>query len=203
MTMKKYSGFTMIELLVAIAIAAIVVAVGVPELRSFVQKGQIITVTNELLASFHVARSEAIRQNASACVCPSDSANDPVPACSGANTWETGWIAFLDLNGNCVIEAGAPGDVLLKVWDGSKYGDQLTVRNNNASITTTNTVVFNSRGEPRMNGLSQQGTFSICDDRPIAVDVNGNSMTASAVILGVSGQARSTRNATLITYTAP
>ena len=80
---------------------------------------------------------------------------------------------------------------------------QITVRNDDASITTTSTIVFNSRGEPQLNGIGQQGTFSVSDDRGLILDANGNSTTASAVILGVSGQVRTSRLGSLITYTAP
>ncbi len=203
MTMKKHSGFTLVELLMTLVIAAIILTIGFPGLRTLIQRNRITTVNNELVSVLHVARSEAIRQNASACVCPSDDVTQAVPVCSGAAAWEVGVIAFLDINGNCVLEAGAPPDVLLKVWNGSDYVGQMTVRNDNASINATNTIVFNSRGEPQINGVSQQGVFSISDDRGLLADANGKSTTASAVILGVSGQVRTSRLASLITYTAP
>ena len=184
--MKKQSGFTMVELMVTLLVAGALLAVGLPSLRETILDSRTTMVTNELVSALHVARSEAIRQNSAACVCSSTTASNAVPSCSGGNTWETGWIAFLDANGNCAIEAGI--DNLLKVWDGTDYIGKVTVRTDDVSITGTNTISFNSRGEPKINGVSQQGTFSICDSRPLTLGTNGDSITSTAVILGVSGR---------------
>lgn len=203
MTMKKQSGVTLIELLATLAVIAILVTAGYPSFRELINRNRITTVGNDLVSMLHVARSEAIRQNSTVCVCPSTDVNQLNPVCSNGNQWETGVIAFLDNNANCVLEAGAVPDVLIKTWDGTDVRNQVTVRNDNLSITATNTIIFNARGEPQINGVSQQGTFSVCDERGLIVDANGNSRTASAVILGVSGQVRTSRLASLITYTAP
>ena len=189
--------------MVAVTVLAILVTAGYPSFRTLIQKNRIITVGNDLVSMLHVARSEAIRQNASVCVCPSTDVNQIIPVCSNSNVWETGVIAFVDNNANCVLEGGAVPDVLIKTWNGADFRNQVTVRNDNLSITATNTIIFNPRGEPQINGVSQQGTFSVCDERGLIVDANGNSRTASAVILGVSGQVRTSRLASLITYTAP
>lgn len=196
--MKNTNGFTLVEMVVTLAVAAVLIGIGTPYLTDFIKDTRITAVNNDLVSALHVARSEAIRQNSFACVCPTADANAANPACSGAGTWETGWIAFLDNNGNCVMDGGAPADVLLKAWDGQKSSGQITVRTNDPTITSTNTVIFNSRGETQSGGLSQQGTFSICDSRTALVNSKGESVRSSAVILGVSGQVRSSRLAALI-----
>ncbi|MDQ1362692.1 MAG: type fimbrial biosis protein FimT, partial [Pseudomonadota bacterium] len=183
--MHKQNGFTLTELMITVAIAAILLAIGVPSMREFIQNGRITAVTNELVSALMVARSEAIRKNTTTCVCPTANANVVTPVCAANGNWETGWIAFSDFNGDCVINGAAPAaDVLLNVWDGSQYAGQITVRNDDPTITLDNTVRFNSRGEPFNNGVPQTGNFSICDDRPISnVDAQGNVRMASAVIV--------------------
>ena len=205
---QKQSGFTLVELMVTVAIAGILLAVGMPSMREYILNGRITAVTNEMVGTLMVARSEAIRQNATTCVCPITNAAAAVPVCAASGNWETGWMAFSDFNNDCVINASADvpprNDVLLRVWDGSGYVGSMTVRNNNATITAVNSVRFNSRGEPFSGGVSQSGNFSISDERPISgVDAQGNVRMASAVIVGASGRSRATRQNSQITYTAP
>lgn len=195
MTMKE-SGFTLVELMLTIVIGAILMGIAVPSMKTFIQNGRVTQVNNELVSAIHAAHSESIRRNLPACFCASNDADQAVPSCSGAGNWQTGWITFLDTNGNCTLEP--PADVLLKVFNGSSYAGQMTVTVPDASIAATNTVLFNSRGEPKSNNVFQQGTFSICDDRGLVADSNGNSITASAVILTPAGNARSTRNSAIV-----
>lgn len=204
-SIHKQSGFTLVELLVTVAIAAIVLSVAVPSMRDIIQNSRISSVTNELVSALMVARSEAIRQNAMACVCPSVTTRNAVPACVASGNWESGWIAFSDFNGDCVINGAAPtADVLLKVWDGTQYINQITVRTNSPSINAVNSVRFNDRGAPVANGATQNGNFSICDNRPISgIDAQGDVRMAAAVIVNAAGRSRASRQAAQITYTAP
>ena len=194
--MKKIRGFTLIELLVVIAIASVVLAFGVPSLVPFIQNTRITTVTNNLISSLHVARSEAIKLNGVACVCSSNNVNAAVPACNAAGSWEQGWIAFYDVAGTCQYNVGV--DTLLKVWDGtSSSSDQITVRTSSPSITSVNYVRFNNRGAPKSTtGAIQQGTFNICDARG-NTDVNGKSV-ARGVQLTVAGSVKSTNKSSKI-----
>ena len=191
--MKKNSGFTLIELIITVSIAAILLALGTPAMKSIIQNGRITQINNELVSAIHVSRSEAVRRGSSACLCASADVTAATPTCSGNPEWETGWIAFLDNNADCVFNAGN-ADNLLKVWDGTDYQSQVTVRVDDLTISGSNTILFNSRGEPVRNNIIQQGTFSVCDDRGVQLDPNNNSITASAVILSPSGSARSTRS---------
>lgn len=194
--MKKETGFTIIELMMTVLVASIVLAVGMPSLKTFIQNGRITLVTNELVAAVNVARSNAIKQAAFACVCPSDNVNAATPACTASGNWEMGWIAFTDTTGNCVDSSNG---VLLKVWDGSEYSpSQLAVRNSDPSITAQNFIRFNSRGVTQLaSGRSQRGVFSICDERGVTSDPQGNSV-ARAVQLSVTGSVRSNRIASQI-----
>lgn len=59
--MKKSNGFTLAELMVVIAIIAVVAAVGFPGIQDLSASSKLSTSANSLLASFHRARSEALR----------------------------------------------------------------------------------------------------------------------------------------------
>jgi len=201
MVMKKDSGFTLIELMITLIVAAILLTVGVPSLKTFIQNGKIIEARDSLRNALFVARSSAISDKKTACVCPTANANDAVPACKADGNWETGWIAFTEVavaSGTCVYDGGA--DILLRIYDGSDNNSAtFAVRNDNPSINTPNYVRFNSRGAPvQANGTGQQGVFSICDDRGVVVDGAGKSR-ARAIILSISGSTRDTNTAAQVT----
>ncbi len=73
------TGFTMVELMVAIAVAGILLGIGVPSYRSFVAGQRIRTATSELNYALLQARSEAIKRNAAVTVTPAGSC------------WQAGW----------------------------------------------------------------------------------------------------------------
>lgn len=79
-------GFTMIELLVTISIAAIMMAIAVPSFQSFLLNSRLTGHTNDLVLGMAYARSEAVKRGVNVTVCAS---NDQA-TCSG--DWEDGWI---------------------------------------------------------------------------------------------------------------
>ena len=88
----RQSGVTLIELVVTVVVAVILAAAAVPSLRGYVQNTRIATVTNDVVALVHDARSEAAIRGVPVGICPSDDGVE----CSG--TWSDGWLSFLDLN---------------------------------------------------------------------------------------------------------
>jgi type IV fimbrial biogenesis protein FimT len=95
--MRAQRGFTLIELMVTIAVAAILVAMAVPGFQSAVNGNRLATAANEMVASLQTARVEAIRRNRRVAVCTSANANAGTNAtCSSAGV--DGWITFVDAN---------------------------------------------------------------------------------------------------------
>ena len=93
MTMKKIRGFTIIELMVTVAIGDVLVAVAIPSFDPFIKKSRMTAATNELVSALHIARNEAIKSRTVTCFCPStvDTAN---LACEFINDCEAGWSVF-------------------------------------------------------------------------------------------------------------
>jgi type IV fimbrial biogenesis protein FimT len=87
--MKLHQGFTIIELMVAVTVAAILGAIAVPAFRSFLQNDRDAAQANSLVGSFNYARSEAVKRASpnGIAVCPSANA----VACD-AGPWTEGWI---------------------------------------------------------------------------------------------------------------
>ncbi|WP_018234363.1 GspH/FimT family pseudopilin [Thioalkalivibrio thiocyanodenitrificans] len=60
--MKKIRGFTLIELIVTMSVAAVLMTVAVPGFFNLVQNNQVTAQTNSLISSLNLARSEAVKR---------------------------------------------------------------------------------------------------------------------------------------------
>jgi type IV fimbrial biogenesis protein FimT len=94
--MKNSRGFTLVELMVALAIAAIVLTFGVPSFRDFIMNARITSQANEFVASVQLARSSAVKQQRDASICISTTYNNNPPTCTGGTDWTNGWVVWVD-----------------------------------------------------------------------------------------------------------
>lgn len=90
-------GFTLIELMVTIAVMAILLAIAVPSFTDAALGNRLSSYANNFVASAHLARSEAIKRNAAVTLCASADGT----SCATANGWQQGWIV---LSGTTVIQ---------------------------------------------------------------------------------------------------
>ena len=149
---RFYGGFTLIELIVTLAVAAILTTIAVPSFRSFIESNRLTGVTNDLLADFQLARSEAIKRSANTIVCKSaDSAT-----CAAAGTWDNGWVVFADIDGSGTwTQTAGEEDVLVRTHQPLPPG---TTFNSPAAVIIT----FNREGLLPSAGA---GNYTICNSR--------------------------------------
>jgi len=103
-------GFTLIELMVTIAVAAILTALAVPAFNTFMENDRLLTQSSALVSALDLARSEAIKADTSVSVCPSTDAM----TCSGASDWSGGYIVLSAAGGPPLQSVGAqPSGVTL------------------------------------------------------------------------------------------
>lgn len=102
MSASRTTGFTLIELMVTVAVLAIMAALAFPSFQGTLRSNRIATTTNELLASVSMARSEAIRSTRGGGVCSSADGK----ACGG--DWNSGWLVWTDSNGNEALDDAEP-----------------------------------------------------------------------------------------------
>ncbi|MCC5794476.1 MAG: GspH/FimT family pseudopilin [Chromatiales bacterium] len=108
----RAAGFTLIELMVALVVAAIIASMAVPGFRDMIQNNRAATQSNELVTAFSLARSEAVKRGARVSVCPTtDQAS-----CTDNTDWAVGWMVFVDLAAN---DGAGPVVQLppLRAWD--------------------------------------------------------------------------------------
>ena len=97
-------GFTLYELLITTLVVGVLLSVGVPSFMNFGANSRMTASVNDLLGSFHLARSEAARSKDNVTICASANSTTANPTCGGA--FEDGWIVFQDTNGDIQRDAG-------------------------------------------------------------------------------------------------
>ncbi len=95
----KIRGFTLVELMVTVAIVAILSAIALPSFSTSIRNSRLATTTNEFIGAVNLARSEALKSNQTGQVCASSNG-----VTCGTN-WTDGWIVWSDANGDGSIQA--------------------------------------------------------------------------------------------------
>ena len=149
---RRCRGFTLIELMMVIAVATVLLGFGVPSVTSLMNSNKLTAASNALLSSMRLARSEAFKRNSRVVLCKSADGN----SCTNAGGWEQGWIVFHDANSDgehsgdeAVIERGNPLPSSLRLTGNS---------------TVAKYVSFVANGGGRMAGGGfQAGTVTVCN----------------------------------------
>lgn len=147
----KSQGFTLIELIITVAIAAIVMAVGIPTFQDTIRESRLTTSNNQFIGALNLARSEAIKRGSRITLCPSQGAN-----CDSGG-YDQGWIVFNDRNSNATVDAG---EAIVRVFEKMPEGMTLT---GNGNVDTY--ISYAADGASRLNsGAFQAGTLTLCKD---------------------------------------
>jgi type IV fimbrial biogenesis protein FimT len=99
---RREDGFTMIELMVTIAVAAILVGIAVPSFQNYIVNTRSKTLASDLSSALNLARAEAVTRSEQVDACPS---NDGA-ACGG--TWADGWIVIVNASAEVLRAYPAP-----------------------------------------------------------------------------------------------
>ncbi|MFT6217459.1 MAG: type IV fimbrial biogenesis protein FimT [Cycloclasticus pugetii] len=160
--LKPPQGFTLIELIITIAIAGILLAIGAPNFNSFLQNNRLTTQINELVTSINLARSEAIKRGFSSTICKSNTGS----SCAG--NWTDGWVVFDDQNADGVVDAD---ETIIRSHGALKGGNTLT-------FGTKNRITYSSQGI----AVGFNDTFKLCDNR--------GATKAKGIVISNTGRAR-------------
>ncbi len=151
-------GFTLLELMVALAVFAILIGIAVPGFASMIDQQRMSTGLNNLGLSLSVTRQEAVRMNRTLTLAPLN------------GDWNQGWVIFVDKNNDGSVDAGetilrdVPPDARLRM---------------HANKPVVKYVRFNGHGQTELlNGGFQAGTFRFC---PSATGAEGRKLIVNQV----------------------
>jgi len=168
-------AFTLVELLTALTIAAVLFALALPSFASFINEQRLLNDARRVADAITLARSEALKRNGHVVLC----ATPPAVACGDADHWHDGWTMFADLDGNAEIDAG---DAIIGL-EGTA-ADGVTIVGNRP---VQQYLRFNYAGQARMvSGALQMGTIEVC--KP--------GLKGYLVVLANSGRTRIDRRST-------
>lgn len=161
-------GFTLIEMMVAVALTGLLLALAVPALNAFTSNARQTSTINDFVSSMHIARSTAVTTNFRTTVCASS---------NGANceavSWDQGWIVFSDRDSDQAVDndetivASSDGAEGLDIQS-AEFGQFLMYRPNGRVMT--------------VSAAGNSGQFTVCDNR--------GSDHAKVLIVDLSGRPR-------------
>jgi type IV fimbrial biogenesis protein FimT len=168
-------GFTLIELMVVVAVASVLMSLAAPAMSRITNAMRVTTGVNSLHSSLLLARSEASKRNARVVVCKSASGQ----ACITTGGWDQGWIVFHDANNNAGLDAG---EALLLHQEVILHPIRIE---GNAPVQSY--VSYTPLGRTSFtSGAFQAGTFTVCQESASSVD-------ARLIVISSTGRPRTVR----------
>lgn len=179
----RLQGFTLVELMITLAVLAILTGLVAPGLRGFIVANRLASESNDVMGALGLARAEAVRRGRRVILCPVD-VSDGKPITStcidlGSGTWQ-GWMVFEDTNSNGARDV-ASEDVIRA---GAFAGGSTHVLSSATLQGDKHMIVFRPDGFARPQGSNtdvQRVALGICD---VSSSVSSNYRTISLAFGG-------------------
>lgn len=143
-------GFSLLELMITLSIAAILATVAVPAYQSTMTQSRLTAQANELVTSLNYARSEAVKRGTRVTICTSNNG----ATCTSGSGWQNGWLILSDGGVTGSVDGA---DEVLRVFPalpGSTLGN---------GGNFSNWLSYQSNGRSQGSGGLSNGTFNLCN----------------------------------------
>ena len=164
-------GFTLIELMVTIAVAAILLTVGVPSFRSLLENQRLTTAVNDLHASINLTRAEAVQRGTRVDLAPLD-----------GKSWAKGWAVFIEKKEVATQIPDMAADEIIYSIGSIPDGITITTK---FTDETTQYIAYNATGRTRVNSSNQQPQSGA-----ITLTLEGVETLQKRIILNFMGRPR-------------
>ena len=165
---RRAAGFSIIELMITVAVLGVISAAALPSLKTMIQNARLTATANDLMADIAGTKTESSKRRARVVICPNTTGvnvNTQCQASPSATSWANGWIAYVDANSNTTYDTG---DTIVRVHEAMPT--DVTV------YSTATSLVSRPVGT-----ITPTTTFKIC--------INGRSGTYGKLItLSVTGR---------------
>ena len=171
---KNIQGFTLIELIVTLAVFSVLVAIAAPSFNAFTDSSRRASEVNNISGALSYARSEAIKRNSTVSVCARTSTvgAETCSAVVATDEWQHGWMIFDDTDADGVLDAG---ETLLRLFGPISNGSVISETSGNAPLAIT------FRGSGFITVANAE--FKYCGP-------SNNVSNARAIIISKTGRAR-------------
>jgi type IV fimbrial biogenesis protein FimT len=92
--MHKSGGFTLVELFIALAVAAVLLTLAAPAFLDTIARARLDSATSGMVGAINLARSEAVKRARVATLCSRSEDDDGNPVCGDDDDWADGWIVL-------------------------------------------------------------------------------------------------------------
>lgn len=165
---KDALGLTLVELMVTLAVFAVLVGIAAPAFGNLVEQNRVTSAANAFLTTLHLARSEAVRRGAPVTLCTSQDG----ATCSASSDWDGGWILYQNPT---LAAQPVAADTILRV---GHEAPRVEIAGN---TPTREHISFDALGQSQqLSGAWLMGTVTIC----------AGEGTGRAIVLSNTGRPR-------------
>ncbi len=171
MPTNRQTGFSLLELMVTLAVAAILVVIAFPSMRDFMRRNHVVAQSNGIQSDLQLARGQAAATRGYVSICPLATAGTTTCDTS-ATSYDLGWLVYT---------SSAPNSAYASATDELEHvgpvTDNITVRVSNGGVLT-----YNSRGELIVGGNSTtSASFKTC----AKVDSSDSLGASTSIVPGI------------------
>lgn len=177
-------GFTAIELMVTVAILAVLAGLAAPSFNPIIERWRVRQVSEELQSTFYFARSEAIKRGGNVTILRSDDGGGCTAVGTDTSLWSCGWIVFADLDNDGAQDSGE--DTLQTAPAPNKVSVQFT---NTSDAKLTDPIKVDRWGRFSSTNAAIDFAFRLTPK-------SGSAASASSICVSSSGRIKRLDSAT-------
>jgi len=174
---RSKCGFTILELLIVIAIVSILAAVAYPNVKDIIRGSQLRSAASDMTLALRFARGASVTMNDLVTLCRSV---DGATCNTQPGFWEDGWIVFRDRE---VIGTVDGDDMILRSYPATAPGTTLRT-----GTKLANFITYRNNGTAYVGNMLGNGTLRVCDHR--------GKNSGIAIVINNTGRIRTSRGTT-------